>query len=118
VIVKATAGGGSHGMRITRWRAVARRQDRAAQGEAALASATSTSRVRRIARHIEFQILGDHSARWCTSASASARSAAASEADRKSPSPALSEKMRRRMGGIVIDAAKAVDTPTPAPSGF
>src|SRR5205814_5356484 len=60
-------------------------------------------------RHVEFQILGDHHGnvvhlgeREC---SIQRRHQKLIE---ESPSPALSDKMRRKMGGIVIDAARAV----------
>ena len=60
-------------------------------------------------RHIEFQILGDHHGnvvhlgeREC---SIQRRHQKLIE---ESPSPALSDKLRRKMGGIVVDAARAV----------
>jgi acetyl-CoA carboxylase biotin carboxylase subunit len=60
-------------------------------------------------RHIEFQVLGDH---YGSVVHLGERECSIQRRHQKlieeSPSPALSEKMRRRMGQIVIDAAKAV----------
>jgi acetyl-CoA carboxylase biotin carboxylase subunit len=112
VIVKATAGGGGRGMRVVRAAAELTHAVKTAQREAEAAFGVGDVYIEKYVdspRHIEFQVLGDHHGsvihlgeREC---SIQRRHQKLLE---ESPSPALSEKMRRRMGSIVIDAAKAV----------
>ncbi len=112
VIVKATAGGGGRGMRVVRAAGELSHAVKTAQREAEAAFGVGDVYIEKYVespRHVEFQILGDHHGsvihlgeREC---SIQRRHQKLIE---ESPSPALSEKMRRRMGGIVIDAAKAV----------
>src|SRR5438876_4332927 len=112
VIVKATAGGGGRGMRVVRAPGELSHAVKTAQREAEAAFGVADVYIEKFVespRHIEFQILGDQHGnvvhlreREC---SIQRRHQKLIE---ESPSPALSEKMRRRMGGIVIDAAKAV----------
>src|SRR3982751_2325762 len=112
VIVKATAGGGGRGMRVVRAASELSQAVKTAQREAEAAFGVPDVYIEKYVespRHIEFQILGDHHGnvvhlgeREC---SIQRRHQKLVE---ESPSPALSEKMRRKMGGIVIDAAKAV----------
>ncbi len=112
VIVKATAGGGGRGMRVVRAPGELSHAVKTAQREAEAAFGVADVYIEKYVespRHVEFQILGDHHGnvvhlgeREC---SIQRRHQKLIE---ESPSPALSEKMRRKMGGIVIDAAKAV----------
>src|SRR4051812_35702271 len=112
VIVKATAGGGGRGMRVVRAAAELSHAVKTAQREAEAAFGVGDVYIEKYIespRHIEFQILGDHHGavvhlgeREC---SIQRRHQKLIE---ESPSMALSEKTRRKMGGIVIDAAKAV----------
>ena len=112
VIIKATAGGGGRGMRVVRAAGELSHAFKTAQREAEAAFGVGDVYLEKYIespRHIEFQVLGDHHGsvihlgeREC---SIQRRHQKLLE---ESPSPALSEKMRRRMGAIVIDAAKAV----------
>jgi acetyl-CoA carboxylase biotin carboxylase subunit len=112
VIVKATAGGGGRGMRVVRAPGELVTAVKTAQREAEAAFGVGDVYIEKYVdspRHIEFQILGDTHGnvvhlgeREC---SIQRRHQKLIE---ESPSPALTDKMRRRMGAIVIDAARAV----------
>ena len=112
VIVKATAGGGGRGMRVVRAPAELSHAVKTAQREAEAAFGVADVYIEKYVespRHIEFQILGDHNG---TVLHLGERECSIQRRHQKlieeSPSPALSEKTRRKMGSIVIDAAKAV----------
>ncbi len=112
VIVKATAGGGGRGMRVVRAPGELSHAVKTAQREAEAAFGVGDVYIEKYVespRHIEFQILGDHHG---SVVHLGERECSIQRRHQKlieeSPSPALSEKMRRKMGGIVIDAAKAV----------
>jgi acetyl-CoA carboxylase, biotin carboxylase subunit len=112
VIVKATAGGGGRGMRVVRAPGELAHAVKTAQREAEAAFGVADVYIEKYVdspRHIEFQVLGDQRGsvihlgeREC---SIQRRHQKLLE---ESPSPALSEKLRRKMGAIVVDAAKAV----------
>jgi acetyl-CoA carboxylase biotin carboxylase subunit len=112
VIVKATAGGGGRGMRVVRAPGELSHAVKTAQREAEAAFGVPDVYIEKYVespRHVEFQILGDHHG---SVVHLGERECSIQRRHQKlveeSPSPALSEKMRRKMGGIVIDAAKAV----------
>src|SRR6266498_2357436 len=112
VIVKATAGGGGRGMRVVRAPAELSHAVKTAQREAESAFGVGDVYIEKYVespRHVEFQVLGDQHG---TVVHLGERECSIQRRHQKlieeSPSPALSEKMRRRMGAIVIDAAKAV----------
>ncbi len=112
VIVKATAGGGGRGMRVVRAPGELSHAVKTAQREAEAAFGVPDVYIEKYVespRHIEFQILGDHHG---TVVHLGERECSIQRRHQKlieeSPSPALSDKMRRKMGSIVIDAAKAV----------
>jgi len=112
VIIKATAGGGGRGMRVVRSAGELAHAFKAAQREAEAAFGVGDVYIEKYVespRHIEFQILGDqHGAVVHLGERECSIQRRHQKLIEESPSPALSEKMRRRMGGIVIDAAKAV----------
>src|ERR1700752_241256 len=112
VIVKATAGGGGRGMRVFRAAAELSHPVKTAQREAEAAFGVGDVYIEKYVespRHIEFQVLGDHHG---SVVHLGERECSIQRRHQKlieeSPSPALSDKMRRKMGAIVIDAAKQV----------
>jgi acetyl-CoA carboxylase, biotin carboxylase subunit len=112
VIIKAVAGGGGRGMRVVRNPNELGTNLRTAQREAEAAFGNGDVYIEKYLenpRHIEFQIIGDHHGnvvhlgeREC---SIQRRHQKLLE---ESPSPVLSEKVRRKMGSLVVDAARAV----------
>ena len=112
LLVKAAAGGGGKGMRTVRSAdqlvdalAAARREAKGAFGD----DRVYLERLVENARHIEFQILGDEHGnvihlgeREC---SIQRRHQKLIE---ESPSPALNEQLRERMGSMAVAAAKSV----------
>ena len=112
VIIKAVAGGGGRGMRVIRAAAELGKALKTAQREAEAAFGVGDVYLEKYLeqpRHIEFQILGDHHGavvhlgeREC---SIQRRHQKLLE---EGPSLAVTEKMRRKMGSTVVDAARAV----------
>jgi acetyl-CoA carboxylase, biotin carboxylase subunit len=112
VIIKAVAGGGGRGMRVIRTPAELTKAFKTAQREAEAAFGVGDVYIEKYVehpRHIEFQVLGDHHGavvhlgeREC---SIQRRHQKLLE---EGPSVAVTEKMRRRMGNAVVDAARAV----------
>jgi acetyl-CoA carboxylase biotin carboxylase subunit len=112
VIIKAVAGGGGRGMRIVKTPADLPHNFKTAQREAESAFGVGDVYIEKYLespRHIEFQILGDHHGnvvhlgeREC---SIQRRHQKLLE---ESPSVVVTEKIRRKMGSVVVDAARAV----------
>ena len=112
VIVKAVAGGGGRGMRVVRNPGDLPNALKTAQREAEAAFGNGDVYVEKYLenpRHIEFQVIGDHHG---SVVHLGERECSIQRRHQKlieeAPSPAISEKVRTRMGGIVVDAAKAV----------
>src|SRR3954447_761265 len=112
VIIKATAGGGGRGMRVVKIPSDLPHAFKTAQREAEAAFGVGDVYLEKYVespRHIEFQILGDqHGAVVHLGERECSIQRRHQKLIEESPSPALSEKVRRKMGAVVIDAAKAV----------
>jgi acetyl-CoA carboxylase biotin carboxylase subunit len=112
VIIKATAGGGGRGMRVVKMPSELPHAFKTAQREAEAAFGVGDVYLEKYVespRHIEFQILGDqHGAVVHLGERECSIQRRHQKLIEESPSPALTEKMRRKMGAVVIDAAKAV----------
>ena len=112
VIIKATAGGGGRGMRVVQSPTELQQALKTAQREAEAAFGIGDVYIEKYVvspRHIEFQVLGDH---YGSVVSLGERECSIQRRHQKlieeSPSVALTDKLRRKMGGIVVDAARAV----------
>jgi acetyl-CoA carboxylase, biotin carboxylase subunit len=112
VIIKATAGGGGRGMRVVQTVEDLGVALKTAQREAEAAFGVGDVYIEKYIiapRHIEFQVVGDHHG---SVVHLGERECSIQRRHQKlleeSPSVALTDKMRRRMGGIVVDAARAV----------
>src|SRR4030095_17102342 len=112
VIVKAVAGGGGRGMRVVRNPNEMPNALKTAQREAEAAFGNGDVYVEKYLenpRHIEFQILGDHHGNMVHLGE---RACSIQRRHQKlveeSPSPVISDKIRKKMGSVVVDAAKAV----------
>src|SRR5262249_33935922 len=112
VIVKATAGGGGRGMRVVRAASELSNAVKTAQREAEAAFGVGDVYLEKYVeapRHIEFQVLGDpHGGMIHLGERECSIQRRHQKLIEESPSPALTDKMRRKMGSTVIDAAKAV----------
>jgi acetyl-CoA carboxylase biotin carboxylase subunit len=112
VMLKAAAGGGGRGMRIVRGPGDLAQSFRAAQAEAAASFGVPDIYIEKFVeapRHVEIQVMADTKGnivhlgeREC---SVQRRHQKIIE---ESPSPAVTEKLRRRMGQTAVDACKAV----------
>jgi len=112
VLIKATAGGGGRGMRVVRSAPEMARAYRTAAREAEAAFGVPDVYLEKYLenpRHIEFQILGDH---FGNVVHLGERECSIQRRHQKlveeSPSPALSEKVRKKLGAVVVQAAREV----------
>lgn len=113
ILVKARAGGGGRGMRVVRAESEIKGAISSASSEAQAAFANGDVYLEKYfenPRHIEFQILGDEKG---DAVSFPERDCTIQRRHQKlieeSPSPALSAKMRKKMGHVARLVTKAVD---------
>jgi acetyl-CoA carboxylase biotin carboxylase subunit len=112
VIIKAVAGGGGRGMRVVQSEEEVGPLLRTAQREAEAAFGLGDCYIEKYLvnpRHIEFQVLGDHHGNLVHLGE---RECSIQRRHQKlieeSPSGAITEKVRKKMGAMVADAARAV----------
>ncbi|HSL20526.1 MAG TPA: acetyl-CoA carboxylase biotin carboxylase subunit [Vicinamibacterales bacterium] len=112
VMIKAVAGGGGRGMRVVKVAAELGKLLKTAQREAEAAFGVGDVYLEKYIdnpRHVEVQVLGDHHGQVVHLGE---RECSIQRRHQKlieeAPSPALTEKMRRRIGNTVVDAARAV----------
>jgi acetyl-CoA carboxylase biotin carboxylase subunit len=112
VIVKAVAGGGGRGMRVIRAPGELGKALKTAQREAEAAFGVGDVYLEKYVerpRHIEFQVLGDqHGAVVHVGERECSIQRRHQKLLEEAPSVAVTEKMRRKLGGAVVDAARAV----------
>jgi len=113
VLLKASAGGGGKGMRIVRRLEEIEGAIEAAKREALAAFGDDTLLIEKYfesARHIEFQILGDHHGHiiHCFERECSIQRRYQKIIE-ETPSPALNDALRSKMGQAAVAAAKAIN---------
>ncbi|MGB3403082.1 MAG: acetyl-CoA carboxylase biotin carboxylase subunit [Microcoleaceae cyanobacterium] len=113
VMVKATAGGGGRGMRLVRSPDELPKLFAAAQGEAEAAFGNAGVYMEKFVekpRHVEFQILADSHGNVVHLGE---RDCSLQRRHQKlleeAPSPALTPKLRKRMGNAAVNAAAAIN---------
>ena len=113
VIIKATAGGGGKGMRIVKAAEQFEKQWNMARNEAKAAFGNDGIYIEKFVeepRHIEFQIVGDQQGNVCH---LSERECSIQRRHQKlveeSPSPFMTDELRKRMGEAAIAAGKAIN---------
>ena len=113
VILKASAGGGGRGMRIAENAAELSKAFRAARHEAEAAFGVGDVYLEKYLkgpRHIEIQILADSKG---NAVHLGERECSIQRRHQKlleeSPSPAVTDRLRKKMGRVAVDGARAVD---------